>query len=161
MVVKIPLTRGVEAVIDDDSYHLVSNYKWYAIVGRHDTLYAARGHGLLMHRVITNAPPNLFVDHKNGNGLDNTKANLRLVNRSQNQGNSRPRKGSSNFKGVSWDWTRNLWRVDICFNGKRRAIGRFKSELDAALAYDKAALEQWGDFALLNFGPIGVQITNK
>ena len=97
------------------------------------------------------------VDHINHNGLDNRRENLRLANQSLNNGNQRPRSGgSSKFKGVCWHKRGQKWQATIAFNSKRRGLGLFESEIDAAKAYDRAAREQWGEFALTNFPEEGI-----
>ena len=103
-----------------------------------------------MHREIINAPAGMQIDHINGNGLDNRKANLRLCNNAQNQQNRRKRsRATSLFKGVGWH--DNRWRARITVNGKQIEIGRFKSEFLAAEAYDQKAIELFSEFANLNF----------
>lgn len=91
-----------------------------------------------------------IVDHINGNGLDNRRENLRLATARENALNSRPRKGRSKFKGVYLDTLRGNWYVQIRAKGRGRYVGSFWSELDAARAYNKAALEHYGEFARLN-----------
>lgn len=109
---------------------------------------------LKMHRMIMNASKGFVVDHINHNGLDNRKANLRLVTNAQNSYN-RPcfkKKGSpSQYKGVYWSKRDNKWQVQISCKGKVKTIGQFKDEIQAAKAYDKAAKKYHGEFAYLNF----------
>ena len=159
----IPLTQDKFAIVDPEDYEQLREYKWYAKKGG-NTYYAARGvrifkdgefigvRQILMHRVITNAPAGLMVDHINHNGLDNRRSNLRLCTRAQNAQNSRSRQGSSSkYKGVFLEKTSNRYLAHIRHNGKRTKIGRFKNEVDAAKAYDKKAREFFGEFAYLNF----------
>src|SRR4051794_4203372 len=104
MTKTIPLTKGYEAIVDDEDYERVSQYKWCASVRKH-TVYAqvsSKGVFFLMHRLIMDAPKQLQVDHRDGNGLNNTKANLRLASQGQNLGNLHSRTGASQYKGVSW-----------------------------------------------------------
>jgi hypothetical protein len=94
----------------------------------------------------------LLVDHRNSNGLDNRRANLRLATHTQNMHNCRKRKNAtSRFIGVWLDKKRKLWESAIMNDGKKIFLGRFKTDIDAARAYDKAALEYHKDFARLNF----------
>lgn len=101
-----------------------------------------------MHRLIC---PNFNIaDHINHNGLDNRKSNLRDANKQQNSFNTRSNRGSSIYKGVSFEKTTRLWRSYITKDGIRQYLGRFDNELDAALAYDKKAREIFGEYANCN-----------
>jgi len=105
-----------------------------------------------MHRQIVCAPKHLFVDHINGDGLDNRRENIRLATKRQNSQNmvrKRPNK-TSRFKGVSKSQHHNGWRATIKVNGARIHLGYFKDESDAARAYDAAAIEHFGPFAAPN-----------
>jgi len=106
-----------------------------------------------MHRQIMNPPEGMVVDHINNNGLDNRKANLRIVTHRQNCLNSRPKikNTTSRYKGVCWEKESKKWRALITHKGRRISIGRFKNEIDAAFAYDKVAKELNGQYAWLNF----------
>lgn len=95
--------------------------------------------------------PGFIVDHRDHEGLNNTRTNLRLATRSQNSCNNKKTRGrSSKYKGVSRD-KRGYWRAKIHFKGKHIFLGYFDNEIDAARAYDKAAKELHGEFAVLNF----------
>jgi hypothetical protein len=96
-----------------------------------------------------NAPTGIEVDHRNHNGLDNRRSNLRLATGHQNQGNRRPQGGSPRFKGVYL--SRSKWVAQIRFGGSKRYLGRFTVEEDAARAYDAAARLIFGEFACTNF----------
>ena len=148
----IPLSQNEFAIVDNEDLRLLNGYKW-SLVTKSQLRYARRAVGkksVYMHRVIMNAPAGVQVDHINGNGLDNRKANLRLCNYAQNQQNRRKRRrATSLFKGVGWH--DNRWRARITVNGKQIEIGRFKSEFLAAEAYDQKAVELFGEFANLNF----------
>jgi len=151
----IPLNQGRYTIVDADDYEELSRYNWCAVKeGR--TWYAYTltidCKPLPMHRVITNAPKGLVVDHKNHNGLNNRKPNLRLCTQRQNQRNRRPKRGSSSqYKGVSWHKEKKKFRAAIFYNGKNIHLGYFKDEVEAAKAYDKKAKELFGEFAYLNF----------
>lgn len=104
-----------------------------------------------MHRLIMNPPDGVFVDHINGDGLDNRRENLRLVTRQQNMANSRKRHvGQSKYKGVSQARNSPRWRACIVVNKKQIHIGTFDDELDAARAYDRKAVELYGEHAFTN-----------
>jgi hypothetical protein len=100
-----------------------------------------------------NAPPGILVDHRNNDGLDNRRDNLRLATFSQNNINCRRNKSksSSRFVGVTFDKRKKQWRVRISVSRKRIFLGYFDSEIDAAKAYDQAAKKYYGEFARLNF----------
>lgn len=153
MTQKIPLTKGCYALVDDEDYERISQYKWtmgkdYAIRSIRDA-DGKKGHGY-MHRFILDTQSRQ-VDHINGNKLDNRRCNLRPCTPSQNQANSLPRKGSSQFKGVSWNRKNARWVAQIKINRNDKSLGRFNDEIDAAMAYDQAAFAAWGKFAYLNF----------
>lgn len=153
---EIPLTKGHVALVDDRDFELVSRYKWYAFEAYKGKVYASSREGwaaLLMHRVILNAPKGVPVDHKDGNGLNNQRSNIRLVTWSENQFNrGRPRwkEGSSEFKGVHWYELTKQWEAKICANGRRVHIGYFDNARDAAIAYNAAAKCLHGRFAFQN-----------
>lgn len=148
----INLTKGKVALVDDADFDWLAKRKWYASQCR-DRYYAYtpdRSSDVSMHRILLKAKPGQIVDHRNGDGLDNRRHNLRLCSKSENMQNSRKRPGTSQFKGVSWDSGRKKWAAFITANGKSMNLGRFKSEEDAAIAYDVAAQLFHGEFALLN-----------
>lgn len=101
---------------------------------------------LMFHRASTECPSDLVVDHIDGNGLNNTRANLRLCTRSENLRNIH----KNTVKGVGWYSRDSKWHAQICFNNKRIFIGYFENKLDAAIAYNNKAKELFGDFANLN-----------
>jgi hypothetical protein len=90
------------------------------------------------------------VDHISRDGLDNRKCNLRKATHTQNQINSISNRGTSKYKGVSWDKSRSKW-VGKLGNGPDHFLGRFDSEEDAARAYDRAVIQKYGEFARPNF----------
>lgn len=108
-----------------------------------------------MHCEVMGTPPaGKEIDHINGNGLDNRKENLRFCSHRENCQASRKRQqnASSMYKGVTWRKDRKKWRANICLmDGTKKHLGYFESELDAAKAYDEAALKLFGNFATLNF----------
>ena len=104
-----------------------------------------------MHRVINDTPKILGTDHIDGNPLNNQKSNLRNATKSQNGMNRKSnRNSSSKYKGISWNKQNKKWRGEIQKNKKRYGLGYFKSEIEAARAYNKKALELFGEYARLN-----------
>ena len=164
----IPLSKSYVALVDDSDYEQVSQYKWYAIEDRRKdgslwNVYAGRKvrkpdgaqTTQLLHRFIMNvSDPKIQVDHRDSDGLNNQRENLRLATHVQNQGNARKRaNASSKFKGVHWRKRFKKWIAQIQIDGKRKHLGYFFSEIEAALAYDAAAREYFGEFCLCNFPP--------
>jgi len=151
-VASLTLTRGYVAVVDAADVPLVNGGKWTALVSpKRHAVYACRsvaGKMLLLHRLILAAPPGVEVDHIDGDGLNNRRANLRLCSHADNQKNKGPRSGSrSGLKGVSWDSRAGRWRAEIAANGRRRWLGLFDDPAEAASAYEVAAKELHGEFA--------------
>jgi hypothetical protein len=108
---------------------------------------------ILMHRLIIDAPAGVEVDHRDGNGLNNTRQNIRLASHSQNMKNSRSRKNNrSGYKGVSWCPREEGWRSYINVNGKFKSLGYHETAEAAAKTRDLAAKKYHADFANLNFG---------
>lgn len=160
---EIMLTRGFVALVDDEDYERLAQYKWHALkVGKR--FYAARSAGssagrvmAYMHREIMNANGEEEVDHRrhfeSEGFINNQRENLRLVSRLQNTHNRRKfnRASSSAYKGVSWNKQKAKWEAGLKYEGKRRYLGFFKIEVHAAYAYDLAAVGRFGEFALTNF----------
>ena len=116
-----------------------------------------------MHRQIMNAPKGTPIDHKDHNGLNNTRENLRLATISENARNCEKTKRptSSKYKGVCWNKKSKKWQAHIHYNGISIHLGLFDSEEDAAKAYDEAAKIYHGEFAVLNFPEVLVKAGGK
>jgi hypothetical protein len=159
---KIYLGEGIWTILEQADYCRLKNYKWIVYGGGNsgENLYAVRFKlvepykttYVSMHREIMNATDERFVDHKNCDSLDNRRSNLRLATRSENIQNRRKKKNTtSRFIGVNFSKPESKWRSRITYQGKRIALGRFDSEIEAAKAYDQAAKKYYGQFARLNF----------
>lgn len=157
--VEIPLfgerAFGRSALVDVGDYVLVSQYRWHVFEvernGRTNGPYARtkpKGtKGLFMHTMITEFAR---VDHHDLNGLNNRRLNLREATIAQSNANQPNRLGSaSRYKGVIWH--HGKWQARVLEGGRRRSLGHFPDEEEAARAYDRAALEVQGEFAYLNF----------
>ena len=148
---RIPLGNGLFATVDAADYEKLSRYKWYA--NRHGRkIYAIcrkQGKDVYMHRMIMRPRKGYFVDHIDGNGLNNRRCNLRVCTARQNVVNRAPCGGSSRFVGVYRK--RNKWQAEIRCEGKYFYLGLFDDEVEAAKARDRKAYELHGEYAYLNF----------
>jgi hypothetical protein len=156
---RIPLTQGKFALVDPKNYYWLAAYHWYAYRSAL-TWYAHRAvkiNGkrsvISMHCQIMPLPKGLLVDHKNCNGLDNRRANLRPATHAENCHNRRKYSTptSSRFKGVRWHKHGKKWAATIRGNNRAIHLGYFADETDAARAYDEAAKKYHKEFARLNF----------
>lgn len=146
---EIPLTQGKVAIVDDEDFEWLSQWRWYFKGG-----YACRSDKRLtirMHRLILATQEGDFCDHVDGDRLNNQKSNLRLCTFAENMFNKGAyRTNTSGFKGVVWEKESQKWAARIALNKKRITIGRFHTKEQAALAYNEAALKYHGAFAHLN-----------
>lgn len=166
--IKIPLSKngkkykGLYEVIVDSVDSDLAELNWTALVEDYTT-YAYRMpkidgkvKTILLHRVVLERKLDRklkkgeFADHIDGNGLNDTRDNLRVATKAQNNRNSSKRRGTSQYKGVYWDKARNKWRASIAINGVPKFLGRFDDELEAHKAYCEAADKYFGKFA--NYG---------
>lgn len=148
---QIALSKGLYATVDDQDYDWLSELTWYAT--SHN--YATNKKLTAMHRAIMercgHQIKGLFIDHINGNRLDNRRENLRICNPKQNGANSRKiAPATSQYKGVSWHKQSKRWQAIIRIDGVSKYLGLFNFEDDAAVAYNDAARKAWGEFAYLN-----------
>lgn len=156
--------QAMECLISTEDYPKVEPYHWcthtapkrrkkkfyvVAAIRKADCTWTT----LCIHRLLMLGVKE--VDHKNGDGLDNRRENLRAATDSQNSANAGKCAcaSTSRFKGVSWGKDRGKWRAYIEMNGRQKFLGYFHDELDAARAYNEAALEAFGEFARVNVLP--------
>lgn len=158
MVKIITTTKGYKIRVDEEDFKIISGYKW-TVAKDKNNLYAVtyffenkKQKSVRMHRLIMGVLDSRnFIDHKDGDGLNNSRSNLRVCDNSQNMANRVSCKNSSSkFKGVSWSKKSRKWQSTIRKNGKLYSLGYFENEIEAALAYNKAAIEKHGEFAKLN-----------
>jgi hypothetical protein len=149
----VPLSRGYEAVIDASDVGLVEGFNWSADVSRH-TVYAVRrdhskgkSRSIRMHRALMGDPEGFEVDHKDCNGLNNRRQNLRVVTASQNKRNTRtPKHNTSGHKGVTLHVQTGKWHAQIQIGGKHISLGLHETKSDAYTAYCKASSAHHGEY---------------
>ena len=155
----IPVGRDW-ALVDEEDYEELKNRKWYQIGNYAKTKRQSNGLWVQMHRLIMGLDgyDRPWLDHRNGNTLDNRKANLRVCNGVENAANKRKkfhahpdRVTSSQYKGVTFKKSIKRWNARISSNdGKRISLGCYATEEEAARAYNQAAKARYGEFAQLN-----------
>lgn len=139
------------AVVDDEDYDFLMQWTWYANELREGKFYVRRSSTMeYMHREVMKAPKGMQVDHINGNPLDNQKANLRLCNNAQNNANKKKYPGRNNYKGTYLHKASKRWHAKIKVNNKDVHLGCFGDEIEAAKAYNEAAIKYRGEFAYIN-----------
>jgi len=152
----VPLTRGLEAIIDAADVHMVESYNWCAMPGA-NTVYAMRLDNssgtrstIYLHRVISAVRGREQVDHINSNGLDNRRLNLRAASCVENMRNTKLQSSNtSGYKGVHWLKSAGKWQARIRTDLGRRHLGLFTDPKDAYSAYCEAAKVYHGNFARL------------
>ena len=154
----IPLTQGKFVIVDAKNYEWLNQWKWCVSKSKGGYFYAVRGENqngkwrrVSMHRLILKCQRCEQADHKNHNTLDNREENLRKCTHAQNQYNRIPNIGTSKYKGVHLYRDRNKWHAQIQCKYKRHHLGWYKSDIEAAKAYDAKAVELFGEFAYTNF----------
>lgn len=172
MVKKIPLTQGQHALVDDEDFEFLTQWKWYASYYLHiNNYYAQRAQHIgffngkqkmktiMMHRLIMEEiaghelKRSEEIDHINHNPLDNRRENLRIATKRQNQQNQK-RKTSSKYPGICWHKVSKKWRARITLNGKRKELGLFDDEREAAKAYERACRELVGEELVCKSGGV-------
>lgn len=164
---KICVGKNHWVLIDETDYELVSRFRLFlskkgsrlyarcvVIIGKLNGKHVYRT--VSLHKLIMRPPNGMQVDHRNHNGLDCRRSNMRICTNGQNKQNCRSAKNSSSrYKGVCWNKALQKWHsaIEIILNNKRKCIhlGYYKEEQKAARAYDGAAIKYFGEFACLNF----------
>lgn len=146
--------KNISTIISEEDYEWASKYKWSASLcsnkGNHYAMRVEITNGkrksFKLHREITKCPKGMVVDHINGNTLDNTRQNLRIVTHKENMSNQTKRVGSSKYRGVTFSKTQKRWKAQIQINGKRTCLGSFKTEEEAGQTFLKAAEKYYGKY---------------
>jgi len=159
---EILLTQGKVAKVDDEDFEYLNQWKWQAVNSK-GSWYASRNKRIglrifdkhiviQMHREIMKTPDDMETDHRDNDGLNNQRHNLRNCIHIQNGKNRKKNKNNtSGYKGVSWDKRDNKWRANIKVSYRTISLGFFLTPEQAAHAYDEAAKKYHGKFANLNF----------
>lgn len=163
---EIKLTQGKSVLVDDDDYEWLMQWKWYASKNGNNHFYAIRKtprkdgrKTVLMHREIMRPPIGKEVDHIDNNGLNNQKCNLRICTPQQNKLYRSP-SSKSGYLGVSTSTSGRYITARISKSGTVYNLGTFKTNEEAALAYDQKARELHGEFARLNFPELAMRNGN-
>lgn len=153
----IPLSQGKCAMVDDEDFERVSQYKWRYWSNKRNE-YAqthvyrnGKRTTIKLHSFIMQPPKGVWVDHIDRNGLNCTRLNMRYATRSENRRNTCMRADNcSGFRGVSFEGRARKWKAQIGHNGRNISLGYYATPEAAAHAYDKAATKLHGAFATLN-----------
>lgn len=148
---QIELSQGLYTLVDDEDYIFLNQVKWSASYHKRTKRWVASNSKLtLLHRYLLGiTDPCIVVRHKNGNTLDNRRENLEVISKRESRIRSKKKKGTNRYRGVTFEKTiinGNKWRVDI----GNTCVGTFPTEKEAALAWNKVALEMYGENAQLN-----------
>jgi len=141
------MSRGSARKDEEAGYVSEDGYRRVRVDGKYYYIHRL----VWLYHTLRDIPEDLLIDHSNGNRLNNDIRNLRLASALENQYNkARQSNGTSSYKGVWYDSVKGFWKASIRSQDRRLYIGQFNTELEAAIAYDKIALEIQGKFAKLN-----------
>ncbi len=146
---EIKLTKGYKTIIDDSDYPLIQTYSWYSHVTPNGVYAISRNHGKTtrLHRLLTNCPTGLVVDHINHDSLDNRRINLRIVSTLENRHNNRVKERNKGIgmNGVSFDKIRNKWTAYIMAKNKQITLGRYQTVEEARTARINGEKKFWNE----------------
>ena len=150
---KIQLTQGKTALVDEDDFEWLSKFKWHFNHGyalRKSSRSDGKRHTIWMHREVMKTPDGMYTDHKNGIRFDNRKSNLRVCTHSENIRNKcKQSNNTSGLKGVAWHKVTKKWQVQIQVQGKSIYLGLFATKELAYQAYCEASTKYHGEFRKL------------
>ena len=156
MIKEIKLASGLISYVSEQDYELVSKFSWWHAKQKKTTyvrtrdIYKGEKRHFYMHQLILGTiGVKAEIDHKDNNGLNNTRDNIKVASHSDNLKNRRKHRGASKYTGVS-KHLYNRWIARININGKQKHIGLFDNEIDAAKAYNKAAIETGNPYYVIN-----------
>ena len=154
--ISIPSYSICQLIVDDSDYEFLSKFRWW-LSSKGYAKTKIDGKPITLGRLLLNPSTGILIDHIDHNKLNYQRSNLRLATDSQNSANRKKYYNtSSSYKGVSWHKTKRKWIAQVGNAGKKLHLGTFNSELEAAKAYNKSAIELFGEFALLNSFNLGV-----
>lgn len=149
---KILLPNNKFTLVDEEDFEKVNSHHWHIHSKEGYVIREVESQGkrtvIRLSRFIMGDPEGMVVDHINGDKLNNSRSNLRICTKAEN---NRNRKGTRKYKGAYYSKIAKKWFAAIRSNGKTKTLGYFMTEIDAARCYDKAARELFGEFARLNF----------